>query len=382
MAEETKEKQLPEQLIIAGEETQMRYGTRQETVDEYVGLILTSEKAWPFNTRCVVFKDDDKYYLADGFHRVEAVRKAGRVTVHCDLYEGTLEDAQDYALAANKTHGLRRTTEDKHRAIDCALRMDRWVGKSDGVIADLVGVSRKTVTKRRELKVSTGEIPQLNSTEGKDGKKRKVKPKQEREPQPRPTIVKPTPPPEAVAPAEEYEDFDPPPIEEPAPNTAGGNPLVIVTKAIKSMSADAVETVVGVIVAIHPSLRRKLGPQKTKGYDTDFETFWDAFPPGRKSKKMNAYKAWTKAIKSVDALVIIDAAAEYAASDVGQGEYVSGPEPWLNGGCWDDDRTAWRDKQSKSPKTFEQTKIDNMISGTQQFIAEQRQKKNQKLIGG
>lgn len=196
------------------------------------------------------------------------------------------------------------------------------------------------------------------------------------EPQPRPTIVKPTPPPEAVAPAEGYEDFDPPPIEEPAPNTAGGNPLVIVTKAIKSMSADAVETVVGVIVAIHPSLRRKLGPQKTKGYDTDFETFWDAFPPGRKSKKMNAYKAWTKAIKSVDALVIIDAAAEYAASDVGQGEYVSGPEPWLNGGCWDDDRTAWMAKESKRPTTFQEQKLKNTIGVAQRFLERGRQAEN------
>ena len=90
---------------------------------------------------------------------------------------------------------------------------------------------------------------------------------------------------------------------------------------------------------------------KQFSYPDDFEAFWKAFPAGRKTGKKKAFAAWKKATVDTETQTIIDAAAEYAASDVGQGEYVKGPEPWLNGGCWDDDRTAWKDKASTKPKS-------------------------------
>jgi hypothetical protein len=72
-----------------------------------------------------------------------------------------------------------------------------------------------------------------------------------------------------------------------------------------------------------------------------FETFWHEFPPGRKQAKERARKAFIAALKKTDAQTLISSAMEYAASPVGQGEYVKGPEAWLNGGCWADDRAAW-----------------------------------------
>lgn len=86
-------------------------------------------------------------------------------------------------------------------------------------------------------------------------------------------------------------------------------------------------------------------PKPPKGdYSDDFQRFWSAFPRGRKGAKGNAWKAWKAAIKVATAETIIAAALEYAASDVGQGEYVKGPAPWLNGRCWEDDREAWSEK--------------------------------------
>jgi uncharacterized protein YdaU (DUF1376 family) len=78
--------------------------------------------------------------------------------------------------------------------------------------------------------------------------------------------------------------------------------------------------------------------------DPDFSRFWEAFPRGRKTKRGKAYPVWLRAINEADPETIIAAAAEYAASDVGQGQYVMGPEPWLNGECWKDDREAWKNK--------------------------------------
>lgn len=82
--------------------------------------------------------------------------------------------------------------------------------------------------------------------------------------------------------------------------------------------------------------------------DDSFERFWKAFPSGRKQKPGNARAKWAKAITKADPEVIIAAAAEYAASPVGQGKFVSGPEPWLNAEQWNDDRAAWQRKDDSN----------------------------------
>ena len=81
---------------------------------------------------------------------------------------------------------------------------------------------------------------------------------------------------------------------------------------------------------------------------TDFESFWDHYP--KKVAKQSALKAWDKATASVNPQQIICAAREYAESDVGNGpkQYIANPATWLNGGCWDDDRSGWRRNESHS----------------------------------
>lgn len=85
----------------------------------------------------------------------------------------------------------------------------------------------------------------------------------------------------------------------------------------------------------------KVGVRGCKGEGDRFEEFWQAFPSGRREKKSKAHEAWKRAIKKTNQQVLIDAAAEYAASYQAKSQYVKGPVPWLNGGCWDDDRAAW-----------------------------------------
>jgi len=82
----------------------------------------------------------------------------------------------------------------------------------------------------------------------------------------------------------------------------------------------------------------------------EFELFWKVYPSGRKGAKKNAKAAFAKARKEVSAEVLIAAARDYAQSDVGRSEFVKGPAPWLNGGCWDDDRESWRDRGSQRTK--------------------------------
>ncbi len=103
--------------------------------------------------------------------------------------------------------------------------------------------------------------------------------------------------------------------------------------------------------------------KKKSNYPADFLRFWEAFPSGRKAKKGNALKAWKSAIAKADPETIIAAALEYAASHKGQSEFVSGPEPWLNGNCWDDDRAAWADRSRQSPLPAKRKLADLFTSG-------------------
>ena len=65
----------------------------------------------------VVFYDGTSYWLADGFHRIRAAEQAGRDEIACEVHQGTQQDAQWYSFGANKTNGLRRTNQDKKRAV-------------------------------------------------------------------------------------------------------------------------------------------------------------------------------------------------------------------------------------------------------------------------
>ena len=68
-----------------------------------------------------VFYDGDSYWLAEGFHRVKAAYAAGFDSVLCDVHQGTIEEAQWYSFSANRSNGLRRTTQDKQRAVKAAI---------------------------------------------------------------------------------------------------------------------------------------------------------------------------------------------------------------------------------------------------------------------
>lgn len=139
--------------------TQPRAVLDFEAIEDYAEGMSAGVKFPPV----VVFHDGDNYWLADGFHRVKAAYAAGFDTVRADIQQGTLEEAQWYSFSANRNNGLRRTTQDKQRAIKAALTHGRGIGLSDRQIARHVGVDQKTVTNwRRELQASE-EIPQIGA---------------------------------------------------------------------------------------------------------------------------------------------------------------------------------------------------------------------------
>jgi hypothetical protein len=101
------------------------------------------------------FYDGEKYWLADGFHRVAAAKKGECGEIVADVRSGTRRDAILYSVGANATHGLRRTNADKRRAVLTLLGDEEWSQWSDREIARRCGVSTPFASKlRSELSVN------------------------------------------------------------------------------------------------------------------------------------------------------------------------------------------------------------------------------------
>ena len=147
--------------------TQSRASTDSEVVVEYRHIYQDGgvEAMPPVHA----IHDGINYWLWDGFHRVKAA--SGLLDALYVIVEpGTQEEAQWRSYSANRTHGLRRTSADKARAVKAALRHTNAQSMSDRALGDHLGVDGKTVARyRREMEL-TAEIPQSVTRTGKDGR--------------------------------------------------------------------------------------------------------------------------------------------------------------------------------------------------------------------
>jgi len=144
--------------------TQSRATIDATTVDEYAEDYKNGANFPPIT----VFYDGNYYWLVDGFHRKKAALKAGLNEIEAIVKQGTRRDAVLYSVGVNATHGLRRTSADKRRAVMKLLEDKEWSGWSNRKIARQVMVDEKTVRKLRESICG-------NSADTKLNNKRKVK---------------------------------------------------------------------------------------------------------------------------------------------------------------------------------------------------------------
>ena len=91
--------------IDPSKDTQPRSTIDQALIDEYAEAMREGAEFPAVH----VTHDGSTYWLTDGFHRVAAAGKAGRDTITAIVTEGSHEDAVWTSLAANATHGKRRT---------------------------------------------------------------------------------------------------------------------------------------------------------------------------------------------------------------------------------------------------------------------------------
>lgn len=142
--------------------TQPRSQIDQGLVAEYAEAMIDGADFPPVT----VYHDGSSYWLADGFHRYQATEEAGRRWLSCEVRDGTLRDAILHSVGANATHGLRRSNEDKRRAVLTLLRDPEWQQWSDREIAKACDVSRFLVaTLKQENTSHTGISASINPSE-------------------------------------------------------------------------------------------------------------------------------------------------------------------------------------------------------------------------
>lgn len=140
------EKLLEIEKIRTDGETQPRDAIDLETVAEYAEALQRGEKFPAVD----VMHDGKEYWLARGFHRWHAHRKAGIEKIACVIMRGTVEDARWHAYGDNVSHGLRRTRADIERAVRLALGHPKGQNQSDVALGKYLGVSHATVANWRK----------------------------------------------------------------------------------------------------------------------------------------------------------------------------------------------------------------------------------------
>ncbi len=179
---------LPLSRIVIDEAIQVRMdGLDSERVEQYTIIVENGGEMAPI----IVFEDaDGAYLLADGFHRVEAYRRAGRDVIQAQVKKGGYEAAYEFAEDANLEHGLAYSNDDKKNILRRRIRQGRtwfeWSG--DGILnprvsynemARQLGVSQPTITSwvnniLGELSQSTSRNLEVDRSQvaGKDGRVR------------------------------------------------------------------------------------------------------------------------------------------------------------------------------------------------------------------
>lgn len=137
-------------LIRTDGGTQPRATLDQNVTQDYAQAMLEGIEFPPVT----VFYDGTNYWLADGFHRYHATCQICHESIVAEIRQGTRRDAVLYSVAANSTHGLRRTNADKRRAVETLLCDEEWARWSDREVARRCGVDHVFVGRIRSSLVT------------------------------------------------------------------------------------------------------------------------------------------------------------------------------------------------------------------------------------
>ena len=153
--------------ISADDQVQCRKHLNKKVVREYSWRMAEGIAFPPIE----VFHDEQRYLIADGFHRYHAAIEAGQLVISTHIHEGGIREAKLFAATANTKHGLRRTHADKRKAVNTVLMDEEWRSLSNGDIAKRLSVTPQFVGDvRRELEATRNDFESPTVRTGSDGR--------------------------------------------------------------------------------------------------------------------------------------------------------------------------------------------------------------------
>lgn len=178
--------------LVLDAKLQSRTEIDEATVADYADNIKMGDDFPPV----LVYFDGINYYLTDGYHRYHAHKRAEKVSILCEVVNGTFRDAVLQATGVNSKHGMRRTHADKRKAVMTLLDDFEWSGWSNAEIARQCGVSPTFVANLRDsggpaevkYKTSGGNIATKAKAPGRVAKEPELKEPAKQEPQPEPIV--------------------------------------------------------------------------------------------------------------------------------------------------------------------------------------------------
>jgi hypothetical protein len=169
------EKLIKLELINIKESPHVRSEYKQDTAEEYAEQYKVDKSQMP---DCVLFETSaGNYLVADGMHRIAAMKLAGLKSNTFDVRTGSRTDCVKFALKCNLSHGIRRSSADKRACVELALREFGEV--SNNSLSDACGVGVDLVIKVRQELESKKEIPKFEKLKSSDGREFKRKNKDE-----------------------------------------------------------------------------------------------------------------------------------------------------------------------------------------------------------
>jgi len=155
------------QITLLDPSLRIRLHRNDDTIMQYSEQMESPDDLKNFPPVEVYF-DGIRYWLADGYLRLEAAKRAGYDSVWVTINMGTFEDAFWASVVANSRHGLFLTRAERKRIVEIILK--RWPDRSNRVIAEAIGVSDKSVGRIRNELAEKDELIIPEKLRGLDGK--------------------------------------------------------------------------------------------------------------------------------------------------------------------------------------------------------------------
>lgn len=172
-----KQDHLPlEQILVDESKYQFRAAVNLEVAETYATLIAEGYK-FPnivlFDTK----REDNKYVLVEGFQRFKAYQVNNYRKLHVDIIDGTEDEAVEFAMKSNSTHGLGYTQEDKRKILRYVFGHPKLKRLTDNSIAKRYGFSQGFVSsyrKKYEIERGIEDEDRVKIAKTKDGREYEI----------------------------------------------------------------------------------------------------------------------------------------------------------------------------------------------------------------